>query len=73
MTTLFRARRSYTCSPANPFRMPEPRPALLDHAASAVAFALLLASWVVVYVTIVPADPIPAHHIHSAQVQQRQD
>ena len=62
---VFTPRRSCARSPANPFRVPQPS-ILVEHGASAIAFALMLASWAVAYVAIVPADPAPAHHIHIA-------
>ena len=49
------------------FYVRKPTPSLVDHALSAVGFALLLATWVVGYVTLVPADPI-AHRTHVAEV-----
>ena len=64
MTTLFRARRSYARCPSNPFMALSRRSDRLDRAASTIAFALLIASWAVAYVAIVPADPAPAHRVH---------
>ena len=49
------------------FHVRRPSPSLLDHALSAVGFALFLATWVVGYVSLVPADPI-ARRIHVAEV-----
>ena len=49
------------------FHAYKPTPSLLDHALSAVGFTLLLATWVVGYVTLVPADP-NAHRTHVAEV-----
>lgn len=49
------------------FHVRKPTPSLFDHALSAVGFALLLATWVVGYCTICPADPV-AHRTHLAEV-----
>ena len=66
---ILRQRRSHARSSTNPFRVPQPS-IVVDHATSAAALALLIASWIVVYVTIVPADPAPAHRVHIVQAQR---
>ncbi len=40
-----------------------------DHIASTVAFTLLLASWCIAYVVIMPADFMPARHHVAALVR----
>lgn len=64
----FTPRRSHVRSPSDPFTLLQRRTDILDHAASAIAFVLLIASWAVVYVTVVPADPMQAHRTHLVEV-----
>ena len=37
-----------------------------DHVASTLAFILVLATWCVAYVAVMPADPV--HRVHVARV-----
>jgi hypothetical protein len=37
----------------------------LERAASTIGFAAFLASWVVAYTILAPADPVPARHVAS--------
>ena len=52
-----RDRRSYARAAAHPFQPLKPNAVLVERVASAVALAVLIASWAIVYVAIVPADP----------------
>ncbi len=45
-----------------------PRSSITEFVLSAVSFSLLLASWAIVYVVIVPADPVQHQAVQLAQV-----
>ena len=51
------------------FHVRKPDPSLVEHVGSALAFTLVLATWIVAYVTVMPPDPV-THRTHVAEVKR---